>query len=126
MAKLVLVVDDHPPTLKLIRKALEEQGIEAMTASNGAEGLLAVEQQRPDLIILDVIMPVMDGFQTLRVLRERNDTSSIPVVILSIRGTDQDVLDGMTFGADMYITKPFQMEELMTAVRRILDVGDHE
>lgn len=122
MAKKVLVVDDHPPTVKLIRSALEEEGLSVQEAANGAECLLAVERERPELIVLDVIMPVMDGFQTLRVLRERSDTKRIPVIILSIRSTDQDILNGMSIGADMYITKPFQMNELVTAVRRILHV----
>jgi DNA-binding response OmpR family regulator len=107
----VLVVDDHPPTLRLITNALENEGIQVRTARNGAECLLAVDAERPDLLVLDVIMPVMDGFQTLRTLRENEQNRSLPVIILSIRNDD-----------DMYITKPFKMDELVTAVQRMLEV----
>jgi DNA-binding response OmpR family regulator len=126
MRKHVLVVDDHPPTVRLIRKALENEGLRVTTARNGAECLLAVEDERPDLIILDVIMPVMDGFQTLRVLREREETKSLPVVILSIRSDDQDILKGLATGADIYVTKPFKMEELVLAARRLLQIGQEQ
>lgn len=126
MKKHVLVVDDHPPTVKLIRKALENEGLRVTGARNGAECLLAIEDERPDLVILDVIMPVMDGFQTLRVLREREETRSLPVVILSIRSDDQDILKGLSTGADIYVTKPFKMEEVVLAVRRLLQIGQEQ
>jgi len=126
MRKRVLVVDDHPPTVRLIRKALENEGLRVTGARNGAECLLAIEDERPDLVILDVIMPVMDGFQTLRVLREREETKTLPVVILSIRSDDQDVLKGLSTGADIYVTKPFKMEEVVLAVRRLLQIGEEQ
>jgi DNA-binding response OmpR family regulator len=126
MKKRVLVVDDHPPTVRLIRKALENEGLRVTAARNGAECLLAIEDERPDLVILDVIMPVMDGFQTLRVLREREETKSLPVVILSIRSDDQDILKGLSTGADIYVTKPFKMEEVILAVRRLLQIGQEQ
>jgi len=123
MRGCVLVVDDHPPTLRLISNALESEGIAVRTARNGAECLLAIESERPDLLVLDVIMPVMDGFQTLRVLRETDRTKNLPVIILSIRSNDKDILHGLTTGADMYITKPFKMTDLVTAVQRMLQVA---
>jgi len=123
MRGCVLVVDDHPPTLRLISNALESEGIAVRTARNGAECLLAIESERPDLLVLDVIMPVMDGFQTLRVLRETDRTKDLPVIILSIRSNDHDILHGLTTGADMYITKPFKMTDLVTAVQRMLQVA---
>jgi DNA-binding response OmpR family regulator len=126
MRKHVLVVDDHPPTVKLIRKALLNEGLRVTAARNGAECLLAIENERPDLVVLDVIMPVMDGFQTLRVLREREETKGLPVVILSIRSDDQDILKGLSTGADVYITKPFKMEEVVLAVRRLLQIGEEQ
>ena len=122
MANHVLVVDDHPPTLRLITNALENEGIRVRTARNGAECLLAIDTERPDLLVLDIIMPVMDGFQTLRILRENQQHKSLPVIILSIRNDDRDILKGLTTGADMYITKPFKMDELVTAVQRMLEV----
>jgi len=125
MKKRVLVVDDHPPTVRLIRKALEQEGLRVTSARNGAECLLAIQDERPDLLILDVIMPVLDGFQTLRVLREREDTKDLRVIILSIRSDDQDILKGLSTGADIYVTKPFKMEELLLAAKRLLQIG-HE
>jgi DNA-binding response OmpR family regulator len=125
MKKRVLVVDDHPPTVRLIRKALEQEGLRVTSARNGAECLLAIQDERPDLLILDVIMPVLDGFQTLRVLREREETKDLRVIVLSIRSDDQDILKGLSTGADIYVTKPFKMEELLLAAKRLLQIG-HE
>ncbi len=124
MQKRVLVVEDHPPTVRLITNALKKEGLEVAIARNGAECLLAIEDQRPDVVVLDVIMPVMDGFQTLRVLRENKATKTLPVIILSIRSEDEDILKGLSGGADIYITKPFQMTDLVTAVLRILQVTE--
>jgi DNA-binding response OmpR family regulator len=124
MQKRVLVVDDHPPTLRLITNALKGKDVDVATARNGAECLLAIENQRPDLLVLDVVMPVMDGFQTLRVIRENQATRTLPVIILSIRSEDEAVLKGLSGGADIYITKPFKMADLVTAVMRVLLVTD--
>lgn len=124
MSKRVLVVDDHPPTLRLITNALKGEGVDVVTAGNGAECLLAIESQRPDLLILDVVMPVMDGFQTLRIIRENQATRTLPVIILSVRSEDESVLKGLSGGADIYITKPFKTGDLVTAVMRMLEVTD--
>jgi two-component system alkaline phosphatase synthesis response regulator PhoP/two-component system response regulator VicR len=121
MPKRVLAVDDEPGTLHLIRMALEGHGLEVATAANGAECLLAV-QQPPDLIILDVMMPVLDGFQTLRALRENEATKHLPVIMLTARSQDHDVVRGWMSGVDMYLTKPFEVKQLLTAVDRILEV----
>jgi len=121
MAKRILVVEDHPPTVRLIQKALEKEGLSVITAGNGAECLIAVHRDRPDLIILDVIMPVMDGFQTLRVLRENEQTKELPVIILTSRKSDEDIFEGWKIGTDLYLTKPFQLPELIIAVKRILE-----
>ena len=124
--KRVLVVDDHPPTVKIIRRALEGEGLEVCEAANGADCLLAVESEQPDLVILDVMMPVMDGFQTLRVLREGEHTKYLPVIMLTCCKEDRDVLRGWMTGVDLYLTKPFQIPELLTAAKRILSVTDSE
>jgi DNA-binding response OmpR family regulator len=121
MAKRVLVVDDHPPTIQLIRAALEEMGLEVSSAGNGAEGLLAIRQQRPDLVILDVMMPVMDGFQTVRVLRQDTETADLPVILLTARSADEDVARGWSSGASCYLTKPFEVTELTSLVKRMLE-----
>ena len=123
MAKLVLAVDDEIPTLKLIQKALDTHGLEVATASNGAEALLAIQQRRPDLVILDVMMPVLDGFQTLRSLRENEATEHLPVIMLTARREDRDVTRGWATGADFYLTKPFEIKELLAVVDRLLEVS---
>ncbi|MFB3880355.1 MAG: response regulator [Armatimonadota bacterium] len=119
--RVVLVVDDHPATVELVQSALESMGMEVHTASNGAECLLALSRQRPDLIILDVVMPVMDGFQTLQVLHQTPETRDIPVVMLTARSEDEDVANGWKWGAISYLTKPFAVEHLSTLVRRVLE-----
>ena len=119
-SKRILVVDDHPPTVRLIQNALEQEGFSVASAANGAECLLALHRELPDLVVLDVIMPVMDGFQTLRILRENAQTKHLPVIILSIRDSDKDVLEGWQTGVDLYLTKPFQMDELVAAVKRLV------
>lgn len=124
MPKRILVVDDHPPTVRLIQNALEQEGFSVITATNGAECLIAVHQDSPDVVILDVIMPVMDGLQTLRVIRENEATKTLPVIVLSVRDSDQDVLDGWRIGADLYLTKPFKLDDLLAAVKRITQVAD--
>lgn len=126
MSQRVLVVDDHPPTVRLMQNALEQEGFSVITAANGAECLIAVHQDRPHVVILDVIMPVMDGLQTLRVLRENEATKALPVIVLSVRDSDQDVLDGWRIGADLYLTKPFKLDDLLAAVKRIIQVADDQ
>ena len=126
MGQRVLVVDDEPPTVKMIQAALEREGLEVATAGNGAECLLAAESNPPDLVILDVVMPVLDGFETLRVLREKPATRELPVIMLTARREDRAVVRGWMTGVDLYLTKPFQMDDLLTAVRRILTVAHEE
>jgi len=121
MAYSVLVVDDHPPTTQLVKSALEGLGMEVRTAGNGAECLLAVNGERPDLIILDVMMPVMDGFETLKVLHQSAETRDIPIIMLTARASDQDVAQGWRWGVSSYLTKPFSIEHLVALVRRVLE-----
>jgi len=121
MARQVLVVDDHQPTLQLIRSALEGLGLKVRTAGNGAEALLAVDEEKPDLVILDVMMPVLDGFQTLKVLQESPETQELPVIMLTARSSDIDVAHGWRSGVTSYLTKPFSLDQLVSMVRRVLE-----
>ena len=121
MARRVLVVDDHQPTVQLIRSALEDIGLEVRAAGNGAEGLLAVHEEKPDLVILDVMMPVLDGFQTLKVLQECPETRDMPVIMLTARSSDIDVAHGWRSGVTSYLTKPFSLDQLVSMVRRVLE-----
>lgn len=122
MAKHVLVVDDDPPTVKLIRGALQREGMEVSTAANGAECLLAINSRCPDVVVLDIMMPVLDGLQTLRALRECPETKHLPVIMLTAKREDEDVLRGWMTGVDLYLTKPFSVDDLLTAAKRILTV----
>jgi DNA-binding response OmpR family regulator len=118
--KKVLVVDDDPLIRKAVRLVVEGEGADVSTADNGAECLLAVGAEAPDLVILDVSMPVMDGLQALRALRENTDTRDLPVIMLTARDDDSDVAQGWVHGVDLYLTKPFETGELRLALRRML------
>lgn len=114
---LILVVDDEPPIVRLIKAKLRLDGYEVLTASHGAEALAILERDSPDLVVLDVMMPDMDGFETLRRIRKH---SQVPVVMLTARGSDADKLKGLQSGADDYITKPFNPDELEARVAAVL------
>lgn len=120
MPKQILVVDDHRPTVALVRSGLEARGFSVSTARNGAECLLSVDKKKPDLVILDINMPVMDGFQTLRVLRENEKTKRLPVIILTVRRRGADLLEGTRAEADAYLAKPFGLSALLAVVEKVL------
>jgi two-component system, OmpR family, KDP operon response regulator KdpE len=109
----ILVVDDEPRILNFLTSKLRASGYETLTASNGAEALEQAQAQEPDLIVLDVVMPKMDGFETLRELRT---FSSVPVIFLSAKGTDVDRIKGLGLGADDYLGKPFSPDELVARI----------
>lgn len=119
MPKTILAVDDDPHIARIVRAALERLGYAVETASNGIEALERVASP-PDLIILDVQMPYMDGFETLKRLKAQPETAAIPVIMLTAKAGDEDVLRGWESGADSYLTKPFYEAELVQFVRRIL------
>jgi two-component system KDP operon response regulator KdpE len=114
---LILVVDDDPKILRLLRVELTAQGFQVLVAERGRDALDLVERQRPDLVILDIIMPGMDGLEVLRRLRE---SSGVPVILLTAKGTDSDKIIGLELGADDYLAKPFNPEELTARVRAVL------
>ena len=116
----VLVVDDEQRILNFLSSKLKLSGYEVLTAGNGVEALERVQAQEPDLVVLDVMMPKMDGFETLKELRT---FSSVPVIILSAKGANADKVKGLHLGADDYLAKPFSPDELVArieAVRRRL------
>ena len=120
MGKRVLVVDDHPPMVKLIEDALVREGFSVLSAGDGRECMRKAQAERPDLIILDVVMPGMDGFKVLHLLRERPETTDIPVILLTVRKERGDVLTGWMAGANLYMTKPCNIGELVSAVKGLL------
>jgi len=114
---LVLVVDDEPAIVRLVRARLQADGHAVITADRGELALDLVERERPDLVLLDLMMPGMDGFETLRRMRT---TSQVPVIMLTARSGDADKLRGFERGADDYVTKPFNPDELAARVQAML------
>ena len=113
----LLVVDDEPRMVDFIRMNLQVEGVQVLTASNGVEALDMVRKHILDLIILDVMMPQLDGFETLRMLRE---FSAVPVIMLTAKGEEDDRVRGLELGADDYVTKPFGARELISRVKAVL------
>ena len=115
--KLILVVDDEAKMIRFVRMNLELEGFRVSEAGDGLEALDRVREDLPDLVLLDVMMPKMDGFETLERLRE---ISSVPVIMLTVRGEEEDRIRGLELGADDYVTKPFSPRELSSRIRAVL------
>jgi DNA-binding response OmpR family regulator len=113
----VLVVDDEPRMIGFIRMNLELEGFQVIEATDGIRALEAIRTQLPDIVLLDVMMPNLDGFETLRMLRE---FSNLPVIMLTAKGEEDDKVKGLELGADDYITKPFSPRELSSRIRAVL------
>jgi two-component system KDP operon response regulator KdpE len=113
----ILVVDDEPRMIRFIRLNLEHDGFDVSEAANGAQALNQLRDRLPDLVLLDVMMPELDGFETLRLIRE---ISTVPVIMLTAKGDEEDRVRGLELGADDYITKPFSPRELVSRVRAVL------
>ncbi len=113
----VLVVDDEPRLVDVVRMNLEVEGYRVVSASGGYEALSRLKEDLPDLVILDVMMPEMDGFATLQHIR---DVSNVPVIMLTVRQEESDRIRGLEIGADDYLTKPFSPRELQTRIKALL------
>jgi two-component system KDP operon response regulator KdpE len=113
----ILVVDDEPHLVKLVRSNLEAQRYKVITAMDGPSALALVEKEGADLVILDIMLPGMDGFDVLQKIRE---FSSVPVIMLTARDQDVDVVRGLRSGADDYVKKPFSVHELLARVEAVL------
>lgn len=119
-SKRLLLIDDDPNLILLVKDYLEFRGYEVVTAENGEEALAVLEQQTPDMIICDVMMPAMDGYTFVQHIRENKQLSWIPVMFLSAKGQSQDRVKGLLTGADVYMVKPFEPEELVAQVEASL------
>lgn len=119
--KKILAVDDERHIVRLVQVNLERQGFQVVTAFDGKEALKKVETEKPDLIVLDVMMPHMDGFEVLKRLKADDKTKNIPVIMLTAKAQDADVFRGWASGVDCYLTKPFNPLELLTFVKRIFE-----
>lgn len=117
MAKKILVIDDEERLRTMIKAYLTQEGFDVVTAGDGQEGLYVLRDQKPDLIILDLMMPNMDGYTFLRALSKERDT---PVIILTAKPDESEKVLGLELGADDYVTKPFSLRELTARIRAVL------
>jgi len=114
---LVLIADDEPRITKLVQIALSEEGLRVVAAGSGEEALAKAEEYRPDIVLLDIVMPDLDGIEVMRQLRERRP---VPVILLTAKGSTADKAKGLDLGADDYVAKPFHPDELAARVRAVL------
>ncbi len=124
MARKILVVDDERHIVRLVQVNLEKVGYQVVTAYDGVEALEQVAKETPDMVILDVMMPRMDGFEVLKKLQADAKTRDIPVIMLTAKAQDADIFRGWSSGVSSYLTKPFNPRELLTFVERIFQSLD--
>jgi DNA-binding response OmpR family regulator len=122
--KKILAVDDEPSIRRLVEVNLQRAGYAITTAPDGQEALNQIARERPDMVLLDVMMPRMDGFELLRRLKADPATAGIPVLMLTARAQDADVFRGLQSGADFYLTKPFNPQELLIWVQRVFNAAN--
>jgi diguanylate cyclase (GGDEF)-like protein len=122
----ILVVEDEPPIREILKFQLEGAGYQVRCARDGAAGLQMAREDPPDLMLLDVMMPEMDGFEVCRHLRDGHDTRQIPIIILTARGELSEKLQGLKNGANDYMTKPFAMPELLVRVKNVLQWSESQ
>ena len=120
MSKKILIADDEPSIVTALEFLLRRSGYEVEVARDGDETLRLAETMRPDLVLLDVMMPVKSGYEVCWRLREQPELRDVKIIILSARGRDAEVAKGLTVGADVYVTKPFSTRDLMSRIRALL------
>jgi two-component system, OmpR family, alkaline phosphatase synthesis response regulator PhoP len=123
MGKRVLIADDEPNIVTALEFLLRRSGYEVSIARNGDAALKLVEAQRPDLVLLDVMMPLRSGCEVCQRMRERADWRHIKIIMLTAKGRDVEMSKGLSIGADLYITKPFSTQELVAKINGLLGVG---
>ena len=120
MSHKVLIVDDEPNIVLSLEFLLRNRGYEVVTAFDGDEALALIESERPDLVLLDVVMPKRDGFAVCQAIRARPEWQAMRIIMVTARGRDIECEKGMALGADAYVTKPFSSQELLDQVQRLL------
>jgi len=118
--KKILIIDDTELMVKLTRDILTENGFEVVSANNGMDGIRMVMTEKPDLVLLDIVMPGIDGFEVCKILRQDESNNLMPIIMLTAQGNEEDKLAGLELGADDYITKPFNPRELISRVKNTL------
>jgi DNA-binding response OmpR family regulator len=123
LSKKILIADDEPSIVAAVEFLLQRNGYEVHVARNGDEALKLVEDCNPDLVLLDVMMPVRSGYEVCTRIRERADWRHIKIIMLTAKGRDAEVSKGLAMGADVYVTKPFSTRELMAKIKELLESG---
>ena len=121
MDKRILVIEDGPVTLRLIQYTLQQEGYQVLTATNGLAGIRKAQNEEPDLIVLDIMLPGIDGFEICHRLRAEPQTAQLPILMLSAKAQEVDKATGLKVGADDYISKPWHRLELVTKIATILE-----
>lgn len=124
--KKILAVDDDKLIVMVIRVNLEFEGYEVVEAYDGVQALEMIESEKPDLVVLDIMMPEMNGWDVLSRIRGNPQTENLPVVMLTALAQDRDIEEATLRGADVYLTKPFEPEELVLTVKRMLAMSDDQ
>lgn len=124
MAKRILVVDDEPKVVTVIQRRLESAGYDVLAAYDGIEALSKARSENPDLIILDLILPKLNGYQVCAILKRDKSYKPIPILMLTARSQEEDIEEGMRVGADEYITKPFKNEVLLAKIEELLSKAE--
>lgn len=122
----ILIIEDDRDIVEMLEYNLQEEGYDTISALNGEQGIKLAEKEQPDLIILDIMLPVMDGFEVCRTLKNNDRAAYIPIIILSAKSQETDKVVGLELGADDYVTKPFSPRELIARTRAILRRGREE
>lgn len=122
MAK-VLIIEDHKETIGLLKTVVEICGCEALVALDGEEGVEKAKKEKPGLILMDIMLPKMSGLEVLKRIKGNPETSKIPSVIISVKARDEDILEGMALGAEDYLNKPFDPDELEKIIKKFLSAG---
>jgi DNA-binding response OmpR family regulator len=118
--KRILIAEDEPSIVLSLEFLLTEAGYEVFTAVNGADALKLAEQHKPDLLVLDIMLPVVNGFEVCRTVRSDPAIHDMPILMLTARGREQEIARGLALGANAYVTKPFGTRELMSKIRELL------
>ena len=116
----ILIVEDMPETLELLRRVIEKKGYRTILANDGEKGLQYALKYKPDLIILDRLLPKIPGLQLCKKLRQTDAMDNTPIIFLSVLDSEKDIIDGLKSGGDDYVTKPFSPDELLARIERVL------
>ncbi len=116
--KKILIVDDEPDVVAFLKKRLQARDYNVISANDGIEGLKKAIDEKPDLILLDIIMPNKDGFAMLKELKDKETTKEMPVIIISVKGESSAIFEGQTLGATDYLIKPYDFQELLKYIKK--------